>query len=176
MGLFSKKPKGPEYDAADCTVKKQKMREIFNEAVKDGDTYEILYAYMSASKFESGFVYDTSTTTFSYYIAGFRQNDFSLVLVQTDAALQNHSEPFYVNMDNISNVSYDPKIHQLCFQYKKGSGDYGELLNIGGTSSKTLYGPKNIHQPDEMERFLDFAEAFRTNLQQKGYKPDKWKR
>lgn len=83
---------------------------------------------MSTPKFESGFVFDTNTTTFFYYIAGFRQNDFSLVLVQTDAALQEHTEPFYVDMDNIGNVSYDPKIHQLCFEYKKGSSDFGELL------------------------------------------------
>ena len=31
MGLFSKKPKGPEYDTADCEIKKKRMREIFNE-------------------------------------------------------------------------------------------------------------------------------------------------
>ena len=111
-----------------------------------------------------------------YYIVGFRQGDFSLVLVQIDAALQEHSDPFYVDMDNVGNVSYDPKIHQLCFEYKKCSEDFAELLNIGGTSSKTLYGPKNIHQPDEIEKILNFAEAFRAKLEQKGYKLDKWKR
>lgn len=176
MGLFSKKPKEPVYDAADCEVKKKRMREVFNEAVKDGDTYEILYASMSSSKFERGFVFDTNTTTFFFYIAGFRQSDFSLVLVQIDAGLQEHAEPFYVNMDNVADVYYDPKIHELCFRYKKGTGDYGELLHIGGTSSKTLYGPKNIYQPEEIEKFLDFAEAFRAKLEQKGCKLDKWKR
>lgn len=108
---------------------------------------------------------DTNTTSFFYYIVGFRQSDFDLVLVQIDAAMQEHTEPFYVDMDNIENVSYDPKIHQLCFKYKKGSKDYGELLNIGGTSSKTIYGPKNIHQPDEIEKMLNFAEAFRAKLE-----------
>ena len=54
MGLFSKKPKTPEYDPADCEAKKKRLREIFNEAVKDGDTYEVMYAYMSTSKFERG--------------------------------------------------------------------------------------------------------------------------
>lgn len=176
MGLFSKKPKQPEYDAADCEVKKKRMREIFNKTVRDGDTYEILYAFMTTSKFERGFVFDTNTTSFFYYIAGFRQSDFSLTLVQIDADLQEHTEPFYVDMENVGNVSYNAKVQQICFQYKKGSTDYGELLNIGGTSSKTLYGPKNIHQPDEMEKFLDFAEAFRATLEQKGYKLDKWKR
>ena len=173
MGLFSKKPKEPEYDAVDCERKKKRMREVFNEAVKDGDTYEVLYADMSTSKFERGFVFDCNTTTFFYYIAGFRQGDFSLALVQIDAALQEHSDPFYVDMDNVGNVSYDPKVHQLCFEYKKCSEDFAELLNIGGTSSKTLYGPKNIHQPDEIEKILNFAEAFRAKLEQKGYKLDK---
>ena len=46
MGLFSKKTKAVEYDANDCEIKKKRMREIFNETVNDGDTYEILYAFM----------------------------------------------------------------------------------------------------------------------------------
>ena len=45
-------------------------------------------------------------------------------------------------------------------------------LQIG----RKQYGPKNIHQPDEIERLLDFAETFRVKLEQRGYKLDKWKR
>ena len=70
----------------------------------------------------------------------------------------------------------DPKIRKACLEYRKDYGRFGELLDIGGTSSKTMYGPKNIHQPEEKERFLDFLEAFRARLEQKGYKLDKWKR
>ena len=55
MGLFSKKPKEPEYDAVDCERKKK--------------------------KFERGFIFDWNTTTFFCYIVGFRRSDFSLVLV-----------------------------------------------------------------------------------------------
>ena len=58
IGLFSKKPKESENDAVDCERKKKRMREVFTEAVKDGDTYEVLYAYMSTSKFERGFIFD----------------------------------------------------------------------------------------------------------------------
>ena len=61
-------------------------------------------------------------------------------------------------------------------QYKKGYESYGELLDIGDTSRKTLYGPKNINQPEEREKFLDFLEEFRSILEEKGYKLDKWKR
>ena len=63
MGLFSKKPKELEYDTADCVNKKTRMRELFNEAVADGDTYEILHATETSSKFEKGFVFNTNTTT-----------------------------------------------------------------------------------------------------------------
>ena len=107
MGLFSKKPKEPEYDANDCEIKKKRMREIFNETVEDGDTYEILYAYMSTSKYEQGFVFDTNTTTFFFYIVGYRKSDFNLVLVQIDSQLKEHSDAIYIDMDNVNNVSYN---------------------------------------------------------------------
>lgn len=176
MGLFSRKPKVPEYDQADCEVKKKRLREIFNEAVEDGDSYEVLYASMNSSKFERGFVFDTNTTTFYFYVMGYRRSDFRIVLVQVDSALENHSEAIPIDMDSVVNVSYDPKISKACLKYRKGYDSYGELLGIGGSSSKTIYGPKNIHQPEERERFLDFLEAFRSQLEQKGYKLDKWTR
>lgn len=175
MGLFSKKPKTVEYDKEDCQIKKNRMREIFNETVNDGDTYDILYAYMNESKFERGFVFDTNTTSFYYYIVGYRQSDFDIILIQVDKDLKEHTDAFHIDMESIVNVSYDPKITKACLQYKKGYEKYGELLEIGGTSSKTLYGPKNIYQPEEKEKFLDFLESFRTKLEQKGYSLDKWK-
>lgn len=176
MGLFSKKEKAPDYDAAECELQKKRMREIFNETVEDGASYEILYALMTSSKFERGFVFDTNTTSFYYYILGYRRSDFRMVLIQVDSGLKEHTEAYFVDMDKVVNVSYDPKICQVCFEYDKKSEKFGELLEIKGSSRKTLYGPKNIHQPEERERFLDFAEAFRSILEQKGYKLDKWKR
>ncbi len=176
MGLFSKKEKTPDYDAIDCEAKKKRMREIFDKTVEKGNEYEILYCYMTTSKFEHGFVFDTNTTSFFYYIVGYRMSDFDLILIQIDSELKEHSEAYHVDMDKIENVSYDPKYHQLCFKYQKGCREYGELLKIGGTNKKTIYGPKNIYQPEEIEKFLDFAEAFRNKLEQKGCKLEKWKR
>ena len=48
--------------------------------------------------------------------------------MQTDADLQEHSYPFYVDMDNIGNVSYELKAHQLCSEYKKDSEDFAETF------------------------------------------------
>ena len=176
MGLFSKKPKELEYDAEECSRKKARMREMFNEAVPDGGSYELIHATQTSTKFEQGFIFDTNTTTFCFYVMGYRRSDFRIVLIQVDSALEHHSEAVFLDMDSIVNVSYDPKIRKACLEYRKDYGRFGELLDIGGTSSKTMYGPKNIHQPEEKERFLDFLEAFRARLEQKGYKLDKWKR
>lgn len=178
MGLFSKKKKEVvlEYDKEDCEAKKKRMREIFNKMVEEGETYEILYTYMTSSKFERGFVFDTNTTSFYYYIVGYRRKDFDIVLIQVDSNLGDYSEAYHIISDKVANISYHPKYLQLCFIYEKGTKGYGEILNIKGTTSKTIYGPKNIYQPEEIEKFLDFAEDFRTNLEEKGYKLEKWKR
>ena len=92
MGLFSKKPKELVYDAAECQKNKARMREMFNEAVADGDSYEILRATETSSKFEHGFIFDTNTTTYYYYILGYRQSDGKVVMVQMDRDLSRHSE------------------------------------------------------------------------------------
>lgn len=176
MGLFSHKKKEPVYDAADCSAKKLRLREIFNETVENGNSYEVLYGYMSSSEFRPGLVYDTNTTTFSFFVIGYRVSDFDLVLVQVDSTLEHHTNACPIEMDKIVNVSYDAKIKQVCFQYEKNYGSYGELLKIVDTDEKTLYGPKNIQQQQEREKFLDFAEAFREQLAAKGYTLSKWKR
>ena len=176
MGLFSKKPKELEYGTADCVNKKTRMRELFNEAVADGDTYEILHATETSSKFEKGFVFNTNTTTFYYYILGYRKNDCKIVLVQTDRELTRHSDAFFVDMDAVVNVYYNPKQIQACLIYKKGYSSYGEILTIEDIGSKTMFGIANMVQKEEREAFLDFLESVRSRLEQAGYKLDKWKR
>ena len=104
------------------------------------------------------------------------RSDFDIVLIQIDQELKEHTEACHIEMGKVVNVSYNPKYYQLCLEYEKGYGQFGELLNLGDTSRKTMYGPKNIQQTEEREKFLDFAEAFRGTLEQKGYKLDKWKR
>lgn len=176
MGLFSRKPKELIYDTADCTKKKARMREIFNEAVEEGDSYTILHATETSSKFERGFVFDTNTTTFYHYILGYRASDNQIVLVQIDRDLTEHSEGVFLDVDDIVRVSYNPKYTQACLEYRKGYGSYGEVLSIGDTGSKTAYGIPNTVQPQEREAFLDFLEAMRSRLEQAGQKQEKWKR
>lgn len=176
MGLFSKKPKELIYDTAECAKKKTRMREMFNEAVNEGDSYTILHATETSSKFERGFVFDTNTTTFYHYIVGYRTSDNQIVMVQIDRDLTQHSEGIFLEMNEIVKVSYDPKYTQACLEYRKGYDSFGEILNIGDTGSKTAYGIPNTVQPQEREAFLDFLESMRSHLEQGGHKQEKWKR
>lgn len=176
MGLFSKKPKELVYDAADCQRKKDIMRKMWNEAVENGDSYEILLAGQTSSKFERGLVFDTNTTTFYHYIVGYRKSDWSVVMVQIDRELTQHTEPFFVDMSMVEKVSYDAKLKQAWLIYCKGYHDYGEQFNISDTGSKTMAGITNTVQPEEREKFLDFLEELRSRLEQQGYKQEKWKR
>lgn len=176
MGLFSKKPKELVYDAVECQNKKVRMRQMFNEAVTDGDSYEILHATETTSKFEHGFVFDTNTTTFYHYILGYRQSDHRIVMVQIDRDLTWHSDEIEIDMNAVIKASYNPKYHQACLQYKKGHPDYGEILDIGDTGSKTVAGIPNTVQKEEREAFLDYLEILRNRLEQQGNKQEKWTR
>ncbi len=93
-------------------------------------SFEILRATETSSKFEHGFIFDTNTTTYYYYILGYRQSDGKVVMVQMDRDLSRHSEALYIEMDAVERVSYYPKLAQACLIYKKGYGSYGEILNI----------------------------------------------
>lgn len=175
MGLFSKKPKELDYDPVDCASKKARFREIFNEVVSDGDTYSILNATNSESKFTKGVWINTTTTSFYFFIVGYRRSDNQVVLVQISHDLAEYSEAFYVEMDAITDVYYDVKVQQACLVYRKNYGSYGEILTIQDSSRKALY-LTNISQSQEREDFLDFLEEFRHTLEQKGYRLSKWKR
>jgi len=176
MGLFSKKPKEPAFDAADCQRKKEIMRKMWNEAVEDGGSYEILHASQTTSKFEKGFVFDTNTTTYYHYIVGYRKGDNKVGLVQIDRELTQHSEPYFVDMKAVVGVTYYPKIQQAWLKYRKDYGSVGEQFNINDTGSKTIAGIANLVQREEREKFLDFLEALRNRLEQEGNKQEKWKR
>lgn len=176
MGLFSKKPKELVYDAAKCQQKKMIMRQMWNEAVEDGDSYEIIHACQTTSKFEKGFIFDTNTTTYYYYIVGYRRSDNRIGMVQIDRQLTQHTEPFYVDMNAVVGVSYDAKLKHAWLLYRKDYGEYGEKLDISDSGSNSFAGITDMVQKEEREKFLDFLEELRNRLQAEGHKQREWKR
>lgn len=176
MGLFSKKTKELVYDAANCRQKKEIMRQMWNEAVSDGNTYEIIHACQTDSKFEKGLIFDTNTTTYYHYIVGYRRSDSKIGMVQVDRDLTQHTEPFYVDMNAVEGVSYNAKLKHAWLLYRKNYGAYGEKFDISDSGSKTIAGIADMVQEEEREKFLDFLEELRNRLEIEGHKQERWKR
>lgn len=175
MGLFSKKAKTLVYDPQISEENKQKIRGLFNDAVEDGDTYELLYGTSSSAQIEKGFYIDKMTTTFYFYILGWRETDNCVAVVEIDSEATRHGEAFYITMDQIKATNYYPKQQQAWFIYKSGS-QYGSGFRISDCSAQTMYGLKHLCQAEERERFLDFFERYTEKLFQAGFKFKKWKR
>ena len=62
MGLFSKLFKGPQIDMEKSNENAKKMRQLFNHAVPDGETYRLIFGYTEdVSRFNFGFVHGSKT-------------------------------------------------------------------------------------------------------------------
>lgn len=175
MGLFSKKPKQVMIDHAASEENKRKMREIFDFAVEDAKSYQIIHASSSEQSFDKGFIFDTTTTTFHNFIIGYRESDFQVVVLEIDREIQKHGEPFYIKIDEIKETCYYPKLCQAWLIFKENS-IYGVEMNISDGSSTSAYGMRNVDQAAEREAFLDFLEKYTNELRKKGYKIKPWKR
>lgn len=177
MGLFSRKPKPFSYDPQQSEEHKGKLRQLFNDAVEDGDEYHIIYGVTSsAPKIQKGLVMDTLTTSFYSYILGWRDEDTTVVIVAIDADLTQHGEPFYLTIDEVKETHYDSKVSGKAWFIFKDSSEYGIGLNIRDRSDTTVAGLKNLYQAEEREQFLDFFEKYTDTLLQTGHKFKKWKR
>lgn len=120
---------------------------------------------------------DTRITTFFHYIVGYRDDDYSVVVVEIDRDLTQFSEPNYIKMNEIKATNYYKKLYQAWFIYKDGvSTSHGVELIINDTPATSKFGIPNISQEFERENFLDFLERYTERLRQMGFKIKKWKR
>lgn len=156
------------YDATKCQQKKEIMRKMWNEAVEDGDSYKIIHACQTTSKFEKGLIFDTHTTSYYYYIVGYRRSDNKIGMVQVDWELTQHTEPFYVDMSAVVGVTYNAKLKHAWLLYRKNCGDYGEKFDISDSGSNSAHGITDMVQVEEREKFLDNLEQLRSRLEMEG--------
>lgn len=161
MGLFKKKepPFLPERDAEN----KRKMRALFNDAVENGDEYQLVCMYTSSGKWERGLVWDTHTTTFHFYILGYQPGNPQIILLANNVELTAHGEPVSLNLQEMQSATYYRKLHQLAMEQKKEyippreTGYY--IFNIGDKSEKSLF-IKSLRQEEEREGLLALAERY----------------
>ena len=95
MGLFSRKPK---IDMEKVQKNKAKMRQLFNQAVSDGDSYEVLYATTGSTWKEDS---NTRVYQFISLVFGYRETDFKIVVVPVNIELTEFSEPLEIEISEV---------------------------------------------------------------------------
>ena len=101
MGFFSKLFKGPEIDMEKSSANAKKMRTLFNQVVKDGDAYRLIYGYTEdVSRFNYGFVHG-SKTKIGNLIVGWNEDSQTIVVVPRGPDLSGCGDPTYYRRSEI---------------------------------------------------------------------------
>ena len=138
MGLFDKRPEKLRYDKEECRRKKERMRQIFDRVVEDGDSYRVLLATKDGQPRQQG-LFGGSAASRNHYILGYRRDDGRMALVLVDPSLDRHSDATFLETGALSG---EP-----------------ELLYIGDTGSRAPLGIPNVVQEEERTDFLEFLHA-----------------
>ena len=81
MGLFSKFVKGPQPDMEKSEANAKKMRQLFDQAVTDGDQYRLICGYTEdVSRFNFGLVHG-SKTKIGNLIVGWREDTNTIAIL-----------------------------------------------------------------------------------------------
>lgn len=160
MGLFSRKPK---IDMEEAQKNKVKMRELFNQAVADGDTYTILYATTGSTWKESGILSDTRVYQFISLIFGYRETDFKVAAVAVDTKLTEFSEPLIIDIAEVKAVKYRKREDTLDMDFSE-RGRKSMYFNFGDIERDSRSFVDNISQEEERQAFMAFVEKYKAKL------------
>lgn len=160
MGLFSRKPK---INMEEAQKNKVKMRELFNQAVADGDTYTILYATTGSTWKESGILSDTRVYQFISLIFGYRETDFKVAAVAVDTKLTEFSEPLIIDIAEVKAVKYRKREDTLDMDFSE-RGRKSMYFNFGDIERDSRSFVDNISQEEERQAFMAFVEKYKAKL------------
>ena len=157
MGLFSRKPK---IDMEKVQKNKAKMRQLFNQAVSDGDSYEVLYATTGSTWKEDS---NTRVYQFISLVFGYRETDFKIVVVPVNIELTEFSEPLEIEISEVKAVKYRKKDSYLDMDFSE-RGRKSMYFGFGdiGQNSKSFV--DNVSQEEERQKLIAFVEKYRAKL------------
>ena len=157
MGLFSRKPK---IDMEEVQKNKAKMRQLFNQAVSDGDSYEVLYATTGSTWKEDS---NTRVYQFISLVFGYRETDFKIAVVPVNIELTEFSEPLEIEISEVKAVKYRKKESNLDMDFSE-RGRKSMYFGFGdiGPNSKSFV--DNVSQEEERQKLIAFVEKYRAKL------------
>lgn len=87
MGLFGLGKK-KEWDIEKSNANKEKMRELFNQTVENGEEYQIAYGFGLNIKNSDYLLAKKTTYQYTSLIIGYREKDMTIAMVQTTPELE----------------------------------------------------------------------------------------
>lgn len=160
MGLFSRKPK---IDMEEAQKNKEKLRELFNQAVENGDSYQVLYATTGSTWTESGILSDTRVYQFISLAFGYRESDFSLAAVPVNIELTQFSEPLTIQIEEMKSIKYRKKEHVLEMDFKE-RGRKGMYFTFDDIEKDSKSFVSNISQEEERQKLAAFLDSYKAKL------------
>lgn len=160
MGLFSRKPK---IDMDEAQKNKVKMRQLFNQAISDGDSYQVLYATTGSTWKEEGILSDTRVYQFISLVLGYRESDFKIIALPINIELTEFSEPLEIQISEVKAVKYRKRENTLDMDFsKRGRGSM--YFSLGDIEQNSRSFVDNVSQEEERQQFMAFIEKYRAKL------------
>ena len=153
MGFFSKLFQGPEVDMDKSSANAQKMRQLFNQAVEQGEDYRLIFGYTEdVSRFNYGFVHG-SKTKIGNLLVGWKEADETIAVVPTVPDLSGCGEPTYYRRADIRKA-YRNKYPTDAFVIYPDKGGYIAINAYDWLDDESLY--VYVSQEAELAAFTDF--------------------
>ncbi|MDO4754440.1 MAG: hypothetical protein Q4A41_05490 [Bacillota bacterium] len=155
MGLFGFGKK-KEWDLQKSDANKARLRELFNGAVQDGDSWKIVYGYGLNIKNSNYIVMRKTTYEYTSLIIGYRESDMRIALVQTTPELEGCSDAEVFSKDGIKKAKISTGMYTIYHQGGLMAG-YTQFATLAENDEKFL---AYVYQPEEFEDFDRFFKSF----------------
>lgn len=152
FGLFKKK----EWDIEKSDENKKQVRALFNNVMKDGDTWNVVYGYSTDIKNSNYILARKTTYEFTSLIIGYRESDMSIALIQTTPELDGCSDPEIFTKDGIKRAGMS--FGEYVIYHKGGimAGYTKFSVDEGNDEDYLAY----IYQPEELQKFDIFFKEY----------------
>ena len=153
MGFFSKLFQGPQPDMEKSNANRQKIRELFDQAVENGSSYRLIAGYTEdVSRFNYGFVHG-SKTKIGNLLVGWNETEQTIVVVPTVPDLSGVGQPTWYRRDEILKavrMKYPTDAFTI-YPDRKG---YIAINAYDWLEDESLY--VYVSQEEELAAFTDF--------------------
>ncbi|MDY3052540.1 MAG: hypothetical protein SOR89_05145 [Ndongobacter sp.] len=153
MGWFGKKK---EWDIARSDANKSRLKALFNGAVDDGNSWDVLYGYGLNIKNSNYILARKVTYTYTSLIIGYREADMSIALLQTTPELEGCSEAEIFRKASVKKAKPAAGMYTIYHQGGLMAG-YTQFAALAENDEDFL---AYIYQPEEVEKFKEFFQRF----------------